>query len=502
MIIKNFLLSVSLTVLAAMIGINTPIASAESHKVSADKRRVVEHWTPARMAAAIPRDLVIDRRGLGYLRKPDGSLQPYGHSVATQVTEAPRGKPSNSSDSTPPDVSNMTPGEGAVIGTDQLFSATIKDASGIKSVSFVITYPTGATQSFNPTFIGEDTWEVNLQSFSAGDWKWRVVAKDGASRGGNTFTTEDINFSVSTDGSSGGGGSGGGTSYIVTNDEWSGGDVQTAAGRIYFEMPTNPKWKRWTGYVCSGTVTTDDTSGRSVIITAAHCVYDDANKAFARNVMFIPNQAETTTGSGTDTNCENDPLGCWVPSFGVVDTDWTTRTFPDNIEWDYAYYVVSDSGAHRGPAQSSESLDIAAGSLGVDFINAVTNDGDPSGTSSDFTHALGYSYSEDPNFMYCAEDMTIEGTVNWWLPSCALSGGSSGGPWVQPMGVEVGADLGRGPIISVNSWGYTTSPGMAGPKLVGTSAECLFDKAKTTVPFPPSVDGEAGIKVDSSLPCL
>ena len=77
--------------------------------------------------------------------------------------------------------------------------------------------------------------------------------------------------------------------YIKTNAEWSGGVVQTAAGRIYFEMPSNPKWKRWAGYVCSGTVATDDTSGRSIIITAAHYVYDDANKAFARNVLFIPN---------------------------------------------------------------------------------------------------------------------------------------------------------------------------------------------------------------------
>ena len=33
-------------------------------------------------------------------------------------------------------------------------------------------------------------------------------------------------------------------------------------------------------------------------------------------------------------------------------------------------------------------------------------------------------------------------------------------------------------IISVNSWGYTTSPGMAEPKLSGTSAACVFTAAK------------------------
>jgi hypothetical protein len=35
---------------------------------------------------------------------------------------------------------------------------------------------------------------------------------------------------------------------------------------------------------------------------------------------------------------------------------------------------------------------------------------------------------------------------------------------------------GSGPIISVNSWGYTNQPGMAGP-LLDRSAQCTFDAA-------------------------
>jgi len=81
--------------------------------------------------------------------------------------------------------------------------------------------------------------------------------------------------------------------------------------------------------------------------------------------------------------------------------------------------------------------------------------------------------------MYCAEDMTTEGTANWWLPSCELSGGSSGGAWMQkgPGSDQYGSDIGdTGWIMSVNSWGYTTSSGMAGPKLgrSWSSAECVF----------------------------
>jgi len=262
---------------------------------------------------------------------------------------------------------------------------------------------------------------------------------------------------------------GGSTGDTVKNSPWTaGGAVQTAAGRILFQMGAD-------FFVCSGTTATDGVSGRSVIITAAHCVYDDAGKAFATNVLFIPNQAGTT-GAGTDFDCNNDPLGCWAPNIGVVDVNWTTRTFPDNIPWDYAYYVVSDTGAHSG-AGASGSLETIAGSLPVDFLPPYHDDGVPGATSLDFTHALGYSYSDDPNFMYCAEDMTTEGPDNWWLPSCGMSGGSSGGPWIQPMNTSTGS----GPIISVVSWSYTRGKpgGMAGPFLSGTSAECVFNAAKS-----------------------
>ena len=68
---------------------------------------------------------------------------------------------------------------------------------------------------------------------------------------------------------------------------------------------------------------------------------------------------------------------------------------------------------------------------------------------------------------------------------------SSGGPWFQPLNESNGT----GPIISVNSWGYTTSPGMAGPKLNGTSAECLLGAAKNNAFTDGAADGDAGYAV-------
>ena len=454
-------------------------ASRGPELVRAEHGRVVAHWTPERRAAAAPRDLVLDPRGQAYLRRPDGTLEPYGRGgVESGGGATPNAKPGGGGgDTTFPAVSGMNPADGQTIGASHTFSAKVTDAGGLRSVSFSIQKSGGRAQSFAASSAGSDVWTASLSGFTDGPWSWWVVARDTA---GNTTTTAPVSFTVST---SGGGSGGGGSGDTVTNADWDKGNpVQTAVGRIFFEMPSNSRRTRWAGYVCSGTVTQDGTSGRSVILTAAHCVYDDANKAFARNVLFIPNQ-DATTGTGTDRDCSNDPLGCWTPTFGVVDVNWTTRTFPDNIPWDYAAYVVPDVGAHSGNG-SGGALDGAVSSLPVSFVEPFFDDGTVGATSSDFTYAIGYSYSDDPNLMYCAEDMTTEGTANWWLPSCGLSGGSSGGLWDQD-----------GSIVSVNSWGYTTSPGMAGPKLNGTSASCVYSEAKT-VPFGtvPTTAGDAGVK--------
>ena len=115
------------------------VEPANNRSMDSNKARVVEHWTKARRANAIPRDLVIDARGLGYLRKPDGSLEPYGHQITAEAaakSPKPFARPGGgqNNDSTPPSISNMDPGPGAVIGASYTFSATVTDDSGVKSL--------------------------------------------------------------------------------------------------------------------------------------------------------------------------------------------------------------------------------------------------------------------------------------------------------------------------------------------------------------------------------
>ena len=190
-----------------------PVQENTHPAMDPDKARVVEHWTKERMENAVPRDLVIDSRGLGYMRMPNGFLEPYGHGIAAEANAGdrnPLAKPSNG-DTTPPVISNMDP-DGVTIGSSYTFSAKVADDSGVKSVSFTIRYPDpddSTTQTFKASQGADDIWSVSLQGFSDGKWNWKVVAKDGASKGGNTGSTDWVPFTVDT--SDGGGGSGGGT---------------------------------------------------------------------------------------------------------------------------------------------------------------------------------------------------------------------------------------------------------------------------------------------------
>ncbi len=436
-----------------------------------DAASTAAYWTQARMDAAIPRDLVVDEDGQGFLRRPDGTLQPYGPGASAQPAvkpDSPGGGGGGGSDTEGPVVTGRTPANAAVIdASPHPFSATVTDASGVKSVTFLLTGPDGTTSAHAASNLGGDEWGATI-SLTEGSWSWFVEARDTTRKGGNLTTTDTLVFTVDLPDDGGGQDPGDpdpGT--VVTNSEWThGGAVQTAAGRIYFEMPGRGPF--WSGYVCSGTVATDATSNtRSVIITAAHCVYDEVNDVFARNVLFIPDQAGGANGTNTD--CSDDPLGCWVPTHGVVDAGWADGSWPDIIPWDHGYYVVPTSGAHAGTPASSESLELAAGSLPVQFAAPVLGA---------HTHALGYSYSDDPNFMYCAEALGLDdgGYGSLWLASCGLSGGASGGPWVQPMDVGTG----RGPIVGVNSYGYGDQPGMGSSHLSTGTAECLFGLAEGT----------------------
>lgn len=187
----------------AAITLAVTLAGAAQAAPNERAKKVFDFWTPERMENVQPRDLVIDHRGLGYLKRTDGSLEPYGHSVAPGLQKLrsgrdkePNAKPpgagggngggdgggGGSNDTTPPSITSLTPADGATIGTTQTFSAVVTDTSGLKSVDFIV-----SGQSFGGSFVGSDTYEVTLKVLppglqAAGTFRQKTTPRKAATR--------------------------------------------------------------------------------------------------------------------------------------------------------------------------------------------------------------------------------------------------------------------------------------------------------------------------------
>ncbi len=249
-----------------------------------------------------------------------------------------------------------------------------------------------------------------------------------------------------------GGGGGGSGSGFTSGASWNaGGVIKERTGKVYFEMGGG-------AYVCSGTVATDTRAGYSLVLTAAHCAYDEVARRFATNWLFIPDfdQAPTFT-------CGNTEYGCWTASSLVVHSGYATAGgFNTQATLhDFAFAVVGPGGK-SGAAQ----LDQAVGSFPVS-IPGFTGTGQTS-------YAFGYPASgkyKGNDLVYCAgsifEDPYNE-ELTWGLP-CKMTGGSSGGPWLSGFNTATAS----GSLSSLNSYGYGGVSAMHGPKFNSDTAAVL-----------------------------
>ena len=146
--------------------------AATANAAASEHARIVAYWTPARRAAAIPRDLVKDARGQGYLRRPDGSLIPYGWLIADKSAATPAAASTG-----PTTVNNVDPAAGATIGASYTFKATVTDVDGIRSVSFKIQKSGSTAQSFNSSSAatsGRSRSPASRMETGAGGWSPRT----------------------------------------------------------------------------------------------------------------------------------------------------------------------------------------------------------------------------------------------------------------------------------------------------------------------------------------
>jgi hypothetical protein len=251
---------------------------------------------------------------------------------------------------------------------------------------------------------------------------------------------------------------GGGGGTTVTGAQWPDGkgSVYQSVGRVYFSLNSG-------NYICSGAVAKEAVTGRSLVLTAAHCAYDGRDGGFARNWMFIPEFDSNPTYT-----CSSTTHGCWVASALVVhggfanELGFTTTA----TRHDWAFAVVGNGG------KANEQLDGTVPSFPVQFRDY------PSGTQ---VHAFGYpaagKYAPGSELVYCAGGMGFDarnGNQTYRL-RCDMTGGSSGGPWLT----SFDGTGNTGVLSSVNSYRYTGGDSMYGPKL-NAKTQATWERALTT----------------------
>ena len=128
--------------------------------------------------------------------------------------------------------------------------------------------------------------------------------------------------------------------WEILGASWTnGGEVSENAGRVFFQMGSAL-------YYCSASVIDDSVSDRSIILTAAHCVYDETSgTGFATNWMFVPD-FDANPVAMTGLFCETTTRGYWTADAIVVSDSYATAgSFNEAaVLHDYAFVVVKYGG--------------------------------------------------------------------------------------------------------------------------------------------------------------
>jgi V8-like Glu-specific endopeptidase len=205
-------------------------------------------------------------------------------------------------------------------------------------------------------------------------------------------------------------------------------------GKLYFQIGSD-----W--YVCSASLIK-----KGLLVTAAHCVSDYGASTFYSNWEFIPALKSSFT-----------PFGTWYSSAAYV-----LNSYYNGTDGCYQYGVIcpNDVAVIVIAPQSAAYPGTTTGTYGVGTNGAGFN-----GSSQALITQLGYPQSLDSGIIMERTDSQgykYSTYSNNTIIGSAMTGGSSGGPWlvnlgVSPSGIVTGSYGTRNVVVGVTSWGYTST---------------------------------------------
>ncbi|CAF2079863.1 unnamed protein product [Rotaria magnacalcarata] len=208
------------------------------------------------------------------------------------------------------------------------------------------------------------------------------------------------------------------------------------AGKVYFTVSGQ-------NYICSGSVVNSES--RDVVLTAGHCVFDYERQVWASLWVFVP---EYAIGSR--------PLGTFAFRKLATKSQWmNSRDFNNDV----GLVLVN-------PNEKGQHVQDVAGGLGITLDSQknlrTTSFGYPKNMNSGETVSNCVGTPLSPTFLAGFTGVQL---------SCAMTGGSSGGPWIQ----QYDANSQTGQQVSVNSFIVSNRPNnMFGPHFTESNIGSLY----------------------------
>ncbi|MEU9453235.1 hypothetical protein [Streptomyces sp. NPDC048277] len=237
------------------------------------------------------------------------------------------------------------------------------------------------------------------------------------------------------------------------------------SGKVFFDSPEGTM-------VCSATVVEDPAHpGKSNLVwTAGHCVHAGKNGGWYRNIAFVPSYNDkglTGAALAKATRSEIAPYGVWWGDGAQTSQQWIDQggeTGGNGASYDYAVIHVTPEQGSGG-----KSLEETVGSaLPVNFdapavpkVSSITAKGYPA--AKPYDGSLLYQCADKPG------RLSVDASApTMYRIGCTMTGGASGGGWV-----ETGAD-GKAALVSNTSIGPVSSGWLAGPRL-GDVAKGVYE---------------------------
>ena len=184
-------------------------------------------------------------------------------------------------------------------------------------------------------------------------------------------------------------------------------------------------------YICSGFVI-----GYRLVGTAGHCIHNGSSNGFHSDVEFIPAYENGQA-----------PLGVWKATWLATTTPWSTSNGDVPNEADFGIFEVDDQVINGNTMRIGDVTGIYSFRL-----NALSNNQ---------VKIIGYPGSIDSGEIMHQVDTgdPLPGGSNTMMYGSDMTGGSSGGPWIENFGIRsVGQPNTthdqRNTVVGITSYGY------------------------------------------------